>query len=158
MKLLSINAEQRLYVMPCGNGTTCYGWDVLDKKARAVATWLRGLDTPNQDAKRAMVAWLAELDRNPPGSADHFQVCANVLERAQIHCSVFGDRCPADLVPSLIGLEGKRVEADYFGKRIRFKVGRSTGWLPVHLRLHNRRSTGGEGLIADAITNVRVVR
>ena len=157
MKLHSINVEQRAYVMPSGKGTSCYGWDVLDKKARAIAAWMIGRDT-NQDAKRAMVTWLAELDKNPPGTEDHFQVCANVMERAQIHCSVFGDRCPAELVPALVGLEGKRVEADYFGERIRFKVGRSTGWLPCHLRLHNRRSTGGEGLIAEHVTNVRVVR
>lgn len=158
MKLLSIDTEHRLYVTPSGKGTTCYGWDVLDKKARAVASWLVGLDTPNKDAQRAMVTWLAGLDRNPPGTAEHFQVCENILNRAQIHCSVFGGLCPAELVPALVGLEGRRVEADYFGERIRFQVGRSTGWMPVHIRLHNARSRSGEGLLAAHVKNVRVTR
>lgn len=158
MKLLSVNIDQRLYVMPCGKGTTCYGWDVLDRKARAVAAWLAALDTPNEHAKRAAVTWLAELDKNPPGTADHFQICNNILDRASIHCSVFGDRCPAELVPALVGLEGKRVEADYFGERIRFWVGRSTGWMPAHLRIHSKRSHGGDALLAEHVKNVRVIR
>ena len=36
MKLHSINAAQRLYVIESGSGFSCYGFDVLDRKARAL--------------------------------------------------------------------------------------------------------------------------
>lgn len=50
----------------------------------------------------------------------------------------------SDLTPALKGLEGWRVEVvDAEGGRRRFIVGRSTGWRPCHLELHNIRSMGG---------------
>lgn len=55
----------------------------------------------------------------------------------------------SDLTPQLIGLEGYRVEVEdpddgpYRGLTRRFYVGRSTGWKPCHLEIHNRRSRGG---------------
>lgn len=54
------------------------------------------------------------------------------------------------LTPQLVGLEGWRVEvidcySDEAGQpdARRFIVGKSTGWRPCHLELHNRRSHGG---------------
>lgn len=38
--LHSINKEQKLYVLKCGNGFTCYGFEVLDRNARKVKQWL----------------------------------------------------------------------------------------------------------------------
>lgn len=50
----------------------------------------------------------------------------------------------SDLTPQLTGLEGWRVEATtHYGETRRFIVGRSTGWRPCHLEIHNRRSMGG---------------
>lgn len=50
------------------------------------------------------------------------------------------------LSPQLIGLEGYRVEAiDDYGERRRFYVGKSTGWIPIHLEVKTRRSLGGMG-------------
>lgn len=153
MKLRSIDVAQRLYAIECGKGLSCYGFDALDTKARAVCAWHQ--ERPGVDAigiGSFLTGW-PEL-----GTEAHFARCAAILDRAQIHCSVFGDRCPVELVPTLVGLEGRRVEAIYFGERIRFNVGRSTGWLPVHLRIHNKRSHGGEGLIPSALSEVRVIR
>ena len=50
------------------------------------------------------------------------------------------------LTPQLIGLEGWRVEVttDY-GETRRFIVGRSTGWIPIHIELARRDSSGGIG-------------
>jgi hypothetical protein len=54
------------------------------------------------------------------------------------------DKDLSDLSPQLIGLEGWRVEAiTTYGEIRRFYVGMSTGWRPVHLEVHNRRSRGG---------------
>jgi hypothetical protein len=48
------------------------------------------------------------------------------------------------LSSQLIGLEGWRVEVEtkYGGVR-RFIVGRSTGWVPCHIEVNNRRAHGG---------------
>jgi len=49
------------------------------------------------------------------------------------------------LSPQLIGLEGCRVVVTRKdGRNARFRVGRSTGWRPCHLELHNARSLGGD--------------
>lgn len=48
------------------------------------------------------------------------------------------------LSKQLIGLEGCRVKAtDMRGVTRRFNVGKSTGWRPCHLEIHNARSRGG---------------
>lgn len=48
------------------------------------------------------------------------------------------------LSPQLTGLEGYRVEVvDTHGEKRRFIVSRSTGWVPCHIELNNRRSLGG---------------
>ena len=156
MHLERIDTAGRLYVLREGKGFSCYGFDVLDRKARAVAEWMKDLQN-NPHATLAARAWLDAIGKEAIGTEDHFVVCSNILDRAQIHCSVFGDRCPAELVPALVGLEGRRVEATYFGERIRFKVGKSTGWLPAHLRLANKRSHCGEAILAEHITDVRAL-
>lgn len=42
--------------------------------------------------------------------------------------------------------EGKRITCLLNGERKRFNVGRSTGWMPCHLTVHNRRSRGGDAI------------
>lgn len=143
MKLHSINTEQRLYVMPSGDGFSCYGFDVLDRKARAVAAWSKVI--PPVDVL------------GPIGTPGHFEQCAQIMDHGERYARKTGTRCDADLVPALIGLEGRRVECTYFGERVRFKVGKSTGWMPAHLMLKNARSTGGAALLADEVKDVRVI-
>ena len=54
------------------------------------------------------------------------------------------NRDMSGLSPQLIGLEGWRVEVSTrCGEKRRFYVGRSTGWKPCHLEIHNRRSLDG---------------
>lgn len=74
------------------------------------------------------------------------------------YSSKSGKRCPALLDTALMGLEGKRVEVvDKHGDRRRFIVGKSTGWLPIHLEIKTRRSTGGMGTYGQPFQSVRVV-
>lgn len=157
MQLHSINTEQRVYVMPAGDGFSCYGFDVLDRKARAVAAWIsrEGFQPRINDIydfKR-----VAGFNPGEPGTAEHFAACAAMMERGRQFAAQTGKRCPAELVPALIGLEGKRVECEHYGERVRFYVGKSTGWMPGHLMIKTRRSTGGEMLSADSVRNVRVI-
>lgn len=61
------------------------------------------------------------------------------------------------LTPQLVGLEGCRVEVtDDDGTVRRFKVGRSTGWVPCHLEVYNARSLGG-GAARKSYRSVRVI-
>lgn len=142
MKLHSINQAQRLYVMPCGAGFTCYGFDVLDRKARAVAAWA---EFPAPSAGT--------------GTAEHFAQCADIMTAGQFVATKRGERCPAELTPELVPHEGRRVEVTRpDGTRERFNVGKSTGWLPCHLAIPNRRSRGGPAVYFPAGSTVRAVQ
>jgi hypothetical protein len=142
MELHSINREERLYVMPCGSGYSCYGFDVLDRKARAVADWCGSLPP------------LA-----PKGTPEHFKECSEIMVDGAAHAAKTGKQCEAELVPELIGLEGRRVElTEPHGYKRRFYVGRSTGWLPCHLEITTRRSMGGAPVSFPKGSTVRVVR
>ena len=69
-----------------------------------------------------------------------------------------GYRSRAGLTPQLIGLEGKRVEVvDLSGGKRSFLVGRSTGWIPCHLEIPSRRSSGGPAVMGAPFRSVRVV-
>lgn len=158
MKLHSINAAQRLYVIESGPGFSCYGFDVLDRKARTVAAWIsrEGFQPRINDIydfKR-----VAGFNPGEPGTAEHFAACDAMLSRGAEFAAQTGKRCDAELVPALRGLEGKRVECEHYGERVRFYVGKSTGWMPVHLIIRTRRSSGGEALSADSVRDVRVIR
>lgn len=63
-----------------------------------------------------------------------------------------------NLTSQLIGLEGDRVEViTTYGEQRRFWVGRSTGWAPCHLEVHNTRSTGGPAAERE-YQSVKVIR
>lgn len=139
---VTVNAEQGLYVLPFPGGYTCLGFDVALRQARAVAEWA---GVPAPDPARA--GTLA-------GYADYLRAMA----AARAKHDRTGERCPAELTPQLVGLEGRRVEVvDADGRTRRFKVGRSTGWLPCHLELHNARSVGGGPVMGAPFRSVRVV-
>jgi hypothetical protein len=165
MKLHSINTEQRLYVMPSGQGFSCYGFDVLDKKARAVATWLES----QPQRTHAFINWARDFLKATgtdgpglpvvPGTAQHFTLCAHVMDQGACFAAANpGLRCNAELCPALIGLEGQRVEVTCpDGQRSRFYVGKSTGWMPAHLEIKTRRSHGGGIVYMPEGSTVRVV-
>ncbi len=145
--LKSINTQQRLYVMRCGGGVSCYGFDVLHDKARAVAQWI-----PHH-APEAL-----PLPMREKGTRAHYEECQAILSAGAKFAARVKAQCSYELEPALIGLEGKRVECEYFGELIRFKVGKSTGWMPCHLQLHNARSTGGTAILKGHVQHVRVIR
>jgi len=65
----------------------------------------------------------------------------------------------SDLSPQLLGLEGWRVEVVSNGEKHRFIVGKSTGYKPCHLEVHNRRSMGGIPAMKtyESVTKLRKV-
>lgn len=127
-KSVSLNVEQRLYVIPCGDGYTCYGWGVLHAKHGRLAEEMQKRGLPfvgpgNAGTLEAYAAW--ETD------------CATA--------QATGCRFTCELSPQLVGLEGKRVEVvEEIGHPPRcFTVGKSTGWMPCHLEIVKRGDHGG---------------
>lgn len=141
---ISVNADQRLYVIRSHGGYSCLGFDVAERKRVAVLEWI-GRPYPN--------AGTYEL-----GTLAHFSAYQTAMDHGAAHAAKTGQRCPAELTPALIGLEGKRVEVTApDGTRSRFIVGKSTGWMPIHLEIKRRDSTGGGAAYVPEGATVRPV-
>jgi hypothetical protein len=146
-RTVTVNAEQELYVIPCGDGYSCLGFDVLLARHNAVAAWLRkeGLQQTN-------------LPPDARGSMRAYTAYRTLLDRAAGYCQRNKLRCPTELTPQLTGLEGRRVEVvDHHGERRCFIVGKSTGWLPIHLEIARRNSSGGPAVTGAPFQSVRIV-
>jgi hypothetical protein len=144
---VTVNAEQALYVIPESHGYSCLGFDVLISRYNAVAAWLRK-ESLQQD----------DLPPEARGSMRAYTAYRTLLDRARSYCERNNLRCPAELTPQLTGLEGKRVEVvDQYGERRRFQVGKSTGWLPIHLEIARRNSSGGPAVTGAPFQSVRIV-
>jgi len=158
--LHSVNKEQQLYVIAASAGFSCYGFTVLDRKARAVLEWLNG---EHASAARMILGAqgkdVARLDIPARiGTQKHYAACQQVIQWAGLFCSLYRERCPVGLVPQLTGLEGKRVEViDAYGEQRRFYVGKSSGWMPSHLEVMRRDSSGGIAVYGAPFKSVRVV-
>lgn len=144
---VGINAEQELYVIPEAHGYSCLGFDVLLSRYNAIADWLRKEGLQQTD-----------LPPDARGSMRAYTAYRTLLERAAGYCQRNKLRCPVELTPQLTGLEGKRVEVvDRHGERRRFIVGKSTGWLPIHLEIARRNSSGGPAVTGAPFRSVRIV-
>lgn len=132
---ISINKEQELYVIPCGKGFTCLGFDVVLRKIKALS---EELNIVCLDYKR--------------GSIDAYIQYMNVLEVAREKNNKTGWRSTSELYSPFIGHEGRRVEVEYTdGTKERFYIGKSTGHVPCHLVIKKINSTGGGAVLNDMI-------
>jgi hypothetical protein len=131
-RLSAINLDSRLYVLREGDGFSCYGFDVLERKAAGLAECMLA----DSDG--------VEMATAGKGTPQAFDAWAELVAIAREQYERHGRRCEAELTPALKGLEGKRVEVERDGELSRFIVGRSTGWIPVHLEIKRRNSSGGE--------------
>ena len=143
----SINRKQRLYVLKSGSGFSCLGYDVAEK--RRVALW----------------AWVGqECPAIRKGSRKHYEDYRAAMAAASHHSDSLRKRgardyrCPVELSPALIGKEGNRVAVIHKGEEIgRFWVGKSTGWMPIHLEIKRRDSIGGCAAYVPEGATVRVI-
>lgn len=127
-KRVTVNKEQRLFVIPCGEGYTCLGFDVCRKRATQLAEELPApLPKERIDSIKAYHEYRA--------------LCALAEKRHR----ETGWRSRAELTPWLIGLEGRHVEViTEEDEPVRFRVGKSTGWMPCHLQMDERRFVNGK--------------
>lgn len=127
------------YCIPCYNGQrltgyTTLGFDVAIRRANGYHQWLVSegrTDIPPYDVSLR-------------GTVEGYYEYRRIADIASAHNVRTGHKCPAELSPQLIGLEGKRVEVvTTYDETRRFIVGKSTGWCPCHLEIANRASHGG---------------
>ncbi len=147
MTHVTINEEQGLYVLSERYGYSCLGFAVAEEKTNAIINELvlRGRLTRGE----AHLMYAREEDRGTP---EGYALYAQALSQARNYATAHHTQLLCGLTPQLIGLEGKRVKVvDCYGEKRRFKVGKSTGWIPCHLELHNARSHGG-GAVTGAVT------
>lgn len=146
-----IDHESRLYVLAHGpadkpTGYTCYGFDNADRDGRAYAAW-------------AGAPWPDDVT---PGTPEHYAAYVAARDAAANRNRATGERCPSFLTPELDRWHGWRVEVRHpDGTRERFNVGRSTGWAPINLAIHNARSVGGPSAYfppGSTVTPIRRVR
>ena len=145
--LHSVNRKQRLYVLKEGHGFSCLGFDVAESRRRALWDWV-GQACP--DLRKGYPKHYADYRAAVAAASRH----SDSLRRRGAR----DWRCPVELTPALIGLEGRRVEVTGPNEyRKRFKVGRSAGWMPIHLEIANCRSHSGSAVYIPKGGSVRVI-
>ena len=138
-----INSIQELYSIPEGTGYVALGFDVCLKRIKGYAAEL-GLDADPANMER--------------GSLAAYQYYKSLTHALYERHRKTGQLCNAELTPQLIDLEGKRVEVvDCHGNKRSFWVGKSTGWIPIHLELKLRTSSGGGAVTGAPFKSVRIL-
>ena len=138
---VTLNETQRLYVIPCGKGFSCLGYDNAERERVAVLQWL-GEAVPDIST----------------GTLAHYQAYQDAMAKGAAHNRATGKRCPANLDSRLAPFEGERVEVTSpDGYKTRFIVGKSTGWMPCYLEVKTRRSSGGGAVYVPEGATIRRV-
>lgn len=141
IKRVTLNRKQKLYVIPCGKGFSCYGFKNCIEERDALA---KELDLKINFGKIGTMLAYHELEM--------------LRDVARTKHQETGWRSKTGLTPQLIGLEGKRVEVETAdGERKRFIVGKSTGWIPCHLEIMRSNSSGGGSVYGAPFKSVRVL-
>lgn len=136
------NTERQLFVIQSDKYTSCYGFDNCDSIVKALVAEL-GL-TDYRIARK--------------GSLKQYKQYRELSDMVKAKYNTSRFRSSANLTPQLVGLEGRRVEVvTTYGETRRFQVGKSTGWIPCHLEIHNSRSSGG-GSAEQRYQSVRIIR
>ena len=149
-RAVTVDNERELYNIPCGDGFTCLGFDYLLQRHNK---WIASLGAPG-----ALPPGVDFLPVGQRGTLQAYAAYRWTMDRAAAYCQrTTGRRCPIELTPQLIGLEGQRVEVtDSDGQTRRFRVGKSTGWMPCHLEIY-RRNNGGPAVMGAPFQSVRVL-
>lgn len=150
---VTLNQDQRLYVIPHVyrgkvTGYSCLGFEVCDERRRALEAELAPFGYKYGDGT---------IETAPGTINAYVRYQLAVAEASRLNVRT-GWRSQSELTPQLIGLEGKRVEViDAYGERRRFTVGKSMGFIPCHLEIKTKRSTGGGAVTGAPFRSVAVV-
>ena len=144
---VTVNIDQGLFVIPTGyGGYSCLGFEVCQRKITAIKAELLSKFNVGNDQEFGIE------------TIENYNLYSELCDLASSFSDQNNYRFQCELSPQLMGLEGRRVEViTIHGEKRRFKVGKSTGWMPCHLELANTRSHGG--MPADiAYQSVTIIR
>lgn len=138
---VSLNTEQSVFVIPAQGAYTCLGFKVCQQWTRDIA----------QELGRS------DLEPTAFGTLEAYRQYEAALEAARARVRSGGRRLQCHLTPQLVGLEGKRIEVvDRHLNGRSFVVGRSGGFLPVHLELTSERARYGDPVTGAPFYFLRV--
>ncbi len=149
-KTVTVNEEQKLFVIPCGEGYSCLGFDVCEDRAVRLGSKLVnkfGYSVRAPEVK---------------GTIARYNQYQEYVEFARVQNEKTRWQSSSELTPELVGFEHKRVEVvhqwpNQQPEKTRFIVGKSTGWIPCHLEIKTRRNISGGAVCLGKILSVRVV-
>lgn len=140
----------RLFLLSHGEGYTTLGFAVCFEWTAALAKELKKV------APSPIEKWLGKEEDYYQSLYDYYE---ELKELAEEKNKKSGWRSKTQLTPQLIGLEGKvvRVVDKHDDERV-FIVGKSTGFIPVHLEIEADGELGGSAVYGAPFKSVKVVR
>lgn len=160
MKNISINEEQKLYVIPSGDGYSCLGFDVAFHRAKSMADELGDSSVQPDPANKG----------TPAGYADYIRAIDAVRASGRKLGLQFDEGTP-ESVKAIIRAEigTGRALRFHIGNRETGEVwleefdvmgilGRTTGILPAPIILKNSASSGGPILLTGCILRIQDVK
>lgn len=137
---IKINKEQKLYIIPCGSGFSCYGFEVLKNKLNRLAIEYNRKDL---SVKRS-------------GTIKVYNNYLKIVKIAEKKFETEKYRSKSELIPEFIGKEGKRVEViTNYNEKQRYIIGKSTGFIPCHLEIKKRNSSGGSQVVGYPFKSIK---
>ena len=131
--MIKVNNEQQLFVIKCGEGFSCLGFDVCQKRTISLKSEL--------DRMTAKPLTAVPKDKTSIEAYDYYQHLITIAR--DIH-EEHGIQFTSELEPVFIGKEGRRVKVtDCYDDTRTFTIGKSTGFIPCHIELKRRNSRGG---------------
>lgn len=128
METIKIDKKRRLYIIQFGKCYSCYGFEVLKNKLNRLA---KEYNREDLSVKRA-------------GTIKAYNNYLKVVKIAEKRFKTEGYKSKSELIPEFIGKEGKKVEVvTSYGTKERYIIGKSTSFIPCHLELKQRNSSGG---------------
>lgn len=127
MATITINKKEKLFVIQDEKYTSCLGFDVLERRFTKLAE---------------------EIGYKPvsktPGTLKRYNEYHSLLDFCRKKHEETGWRSQSELIPEFIGREGQRVEVvTSWGETFRYYIGKSTGFIPCHLEVKRKDSSGG---------------
>lgn len=124
IKPVTFNKEQNIFVIPEGDGYSCLGLDICRERSRKLALELK-LSTPDEMTLEPMPLYERYVE---------------LLKVAMDKHKRTGWRSSSELIPELVGHEGKKVTVKHQRKsgeieEATFTVGKSIGFVPIHLMI-----------------------
>lgn len=142
METVKINKEQKLYIIPCDKGFSCYGFKVLKDKLNRLA---KEYNREDLIVKRS-------------GTMKAYNNYIIIIKIAEEKYKKEGYRSNSELIPEFIGKERKRVEViTRYGEKKRYIIGKSAGWIPCHLEILKSNSSGGSAVMGYPFKSIKFI-